>query len=154
MPLQYFFEIMKKKNSNITEFCFLSKNSELTKVREFVYSKANIAFSNFDKINKLVMAVDEACSNLIHHTFNFNENEKICIGTYIEEPNFVVEIKDKGIPFNPMKLDTVDMDEYLKEFKSGGLGVHIIKLVTDEIEYVEKNEERNFNIFRIKMLIS
>lgn len=145
---------MNEIKANKSEFCFLSKNSELTKVREFIMAKANNAFSNFDKINKLVIAVDEACSNLIHHTFNYNENENICINTYIENSSFVVEIKDKGEPFNPIQLDSVNMKEYLNEFKKGGLGVHIIKLVSDDIEYIEKTDENSFNIFRIKMLIS
>ncbi len=145
---------MSKLKSNNSEFCFFSKNSELAKVREFIFSKAKKAINNIDKINKLVIAVDEACSNLIHHTFNYNEDENICINTFIENNNFVIEIKDKGIPFNPLKLDSVDMGEYLNEFKKGGLGVHIIKLVTDDIEYFEKADENSFNIFRIKMLIN
>ena len=48
---------------------------------------------------------------------------------------FSVIIKDKGKYFEPKEICPPDMREYLKQYKVGGLGIHLMKSLMDEIKY-------------------
>lgn len=47
----------------------------------------------------------------------------------------VVELKDMGIPFNPLKKEEVSPPTDLHSQEIGGLGIHFIKKMVDTIEY-------------------
>jgi serine/threonine-protein kinase RsbW len=123
--------------------------SELHKIRNFIFSKAK-GFG-FDEIeaNKIALAVDEACTNLIKHSFKFDKSKEFCV--FIEPTNikFIIKILDKGIPFNPLDVNKLDMKEYFSNFKKGGLGIQIIRTVMDEISYLPSNVKSGENILTL-----
>ncbi len=113
--------------------------SELERIREFIIVKAS-DFGFSEEISyKIALAVDEACSNLIKHSFKFDPSKIINIKVQTENNSFTVIISDNGSPFDPKIVPTPDMQEYFDHFKRGGLGVHIIRSVMDEIDYLTSN---------------
>ena len=52
-------------------------------------------------------------------------------------------IMDDGVPFNPITRPTPDTPSSLNDRKIGGLGIHLVKELIDEVLYkrrVDKNE--------------
>lgn len=136
---------MLNSNKTYKTLCVIGDTNELTKIRDFVDENARLFGFSEEQAFKICLAVDEACSNLIRHSFKFDKSKEICVA--IEEANdkFTINILDKGSSFNPLDYSTPDMIEYLKKFQKGGLGIHIIKSVMDEISYSPALENNSCN---------
>src|SRR3989339_1556417 len=106
-------KILNKENY----ICACGDFSELHKIRNFVYSKAQVFGFDDNDASKIALAVDEACTNLIKHSFNLDKTKEFCVSVEPSSFNFTVKIHDKGQPFNPMEVDKLDMNEYFKNYK-------------------------------------
>lgn len=54
----------------------------------------------------------------------------------------LITIRDHGIPFNPLTLTSPDLETELMERPIGGLGILLIKELTDELSW-ERKEGKN-----------
>jgi sigma-B regulation protein RsbU (phosphoserine phosphatase) len=80
----------------------------------------------------LKMAVDEACQNIIRHAYGAKGEGDIMIDFTRERDTLVVDIMDFADPVDP---DTIK-PRNLSEVRPGGLGVHLIKSVCDDVRFV------------------
>jgi len=93
----------------------------------------------------LVMAVDEACQNIIRHAYaDWDEPGDIVIDFIRDGDKLVVHLMDFAEPVDQSKIKSRDLDE----IRPGGLGVHLIKSVTDEAIFVEPPEGVG-NLFKL-----
>ena len=60
--------------------------------------------------------------------------------------SFIIEFRDRGIPFNPLLKDDPDTTLSAEERKIGGLGIFMVKKSMDDISY---RYEDGQNILRI-----
>lgn len=82
----------------------------------------------------LALAVDEALANVIRHGYGGRTDGRIWLTLATvdrPEPRIRVEIDDEGRKIDPSKIQPRD----LQEVRPGGLGVHIIREVTDLCEF-------------------
>jgi serine/threonine-protein kinase RsbW len=135
------------------KICIFGNFEELTKVRDFINENA-LTFGFEEGIAfRLSLAVDEACTNLIRYAYHSDNSRKICIKLEFNNDKFIILILDDGLPFNPLEIPSPEMKEYLKQFKRGGLGIHIMKSVMDKIEYYPSSGNISYNTLKlIKML--
>jgi len=129
-----------------------SRTEQLIAVREFVSAAArDFGFAD-EEISKIALAVDEACTNIIKHGYQYDSSKTITITIKPDKEAFEVLIKDTGARFNPEELQTPDMKEYLAQYKKGGLGVYLMKTLMDKVEYHihpgEMNEVRLIKYLR------
>ncbi len=138
---------IKKYNKSI---CTSGSNQELERIRDFIdYWATEFGFNKIDT-NKIILAVDEACSNLIKYAFQNEPNKEICIKIETKKPNFVINISDDAPPFDLTDSPDLNMNDYFNRMKRGGLGIHIIKNVMDEIIYNPSDNKRNKNLLQLK----
>ena len=104
-------------------------------VRDFVEDSAKKFVNDFKIINQIVLCVDEACTNIIKHTFKFNEEHNIEIGYVASDKTFIIFLKYNGAQFDPNTREIPDMKEYFAKYKVGGLGIPLMKKFMDKIEY-------------------
>lgn len=112
-----------------------SRTERLIAVREFVSSAAREFGFNDEDIGKIALAVDEACTNIIKHAYRFDPNKEITVSIRQKNGAFEVSIRDSGAGFDPARIPTPDMKEYLSHFRRGGLGIYLIKSLMDKVEY-------------------
>ncbi len=86
------------------------------------------------KIFEVQLAVDEACTNIIKYGYT-DETGTIDIICCTRNGELVVVIKDEGKPFDPTSVQPPDLNASLEERQMGGLGVHLIKSMMDEVRY-------------------
>jgi serine/threonine-protein kinase RsbW len=81
----------------------------------------------------LKLALTEACSNSIRHAYADGRDGFVEIRYELENGRLAVEVADDGAGFDPDLLlsDPRDLDE-------GGLGIAIIRAVTDELELARR----------------
>ncbi len=102
-------------------------------------------FSEND-LDDIGLALDEACTNVIRHSYLEGENGTIVVEYSLARDKIIIKIIDKGSKgqkFNPDSLSAVDKEEYLSTLSRGGLGVHIIKKIMDEVEYTVSPGKHN-----------
>lgn len=86
---------------------------------------------NADETDKLVLAVDEACTNVIRHAYNLHFDERIVLTFTLGSDYFEVTIRDFGSGADPSKFQGRELDE----IRPGGLGLHFIRSAVDKVEY-------------------
>lgn len=123
---------MKDDNNKIL---IKSSTKNLAEVRNFIEEKALLIGLDLQVINQIILSVDEACTNIIKYTHNYNDTNTIELKVSESDNQFQVEIKYKGEGFDPNKVKTPDMVEYFKNYKVGGLGIPMMKKFMNKIEY-------------------
>jgi len=112
-----------------------SRTERLIRVREFVSTGARkFGFSDED-VSKIALAVDEACTNIIRHAYRSDPTKNISVTIKGRNGTFEVAIRDSGAEFDPAGVPSPDMQEYLTQYRRGGLGMYLMKSLMDKIEY-------------------
>ena len=120
-----------------------SRTERLIAVRDFVSDAAReFGFADED-VNKIALAVDEACTNVIKHAYRFEPDRDITVTVRPHNAAFEVSIKDSGTGFDPTRLHAPDMQDYFSHFRKGGLGVYLMKRLMDKVEYEIDPGKRN-----------
>lgn len=93
----------------------------------------------------LLLAVEEAFVNVCHYAYpdGTGEVELACDCT---GGSLVVEITDRGLPFDILSLPDPDTKGDIMEREIGGLGVHFIRRMSDEVTY---RRREGCNILRV-----
>ena len=59
-----------------------------------------------------------------------------------EHLKLTIVIVDDGLPFNPLEVEEPDTGLALQDREIGGLGIHLVINLMDEVKY-ERREEQN-----------
>jgi serine/threonine-protein kinase RsbW len=121
----------------------LSRTEKLSLVRDFVSEAARKFGFDEESVNKIALAVDEACTNIIKHSYKFATDKDITIRINTTAKYFEVLIEDKGISFDPEKVQPPNMKEYLTQYRRGGLGMFLMRSLMDKVEYKVYPGSRN-----------
>jgi phosphoserine phosphatase RsbU/P len=84
--------------------------------------------------SKIVLAVNEACSNIIKHTYHGDCGLTIDILCKGDEDKLEIVLQDCGPPVDIARIAPRDLDE----FRPGGLGTHYICSIMDEVVYAHR----------------
>jgi len=110
-----------------------ARANRLKLIRAAVKEAAEYCSCDGDWTKDLTLAVDEASQNVIRHAYSSAEEPgDICIDFIKECDQMVVHIMDFADPVDPEKVRGRD----LEDIRPGGLGVHLIKSVTDDARFV------------------
>jgi serine/threonine-protein kinase RsbW len=112
-----------------------SQTEKLNYVREFISGAARKAGFDDETTSKIALAVDEACTNIIKHAYQYSQDKEIEIGIKTDQGRFEIVITHQGKLFDPSTVKSPDMKEYLTHFRRGGLGMHLMRLLMDAVEY-------------------
>lgn len=142
-------KLMKENLKNIAIYKTYSKTENLSNIREFVLKNSlNFGF-NPNKAEELVLAVDEACTNLIKYAYNYNTSDNITIEIMSDNQKFIVNIIDDSSPFNPNEVPNPDLEQYRREYHKGGLGIYIMRSLVDNMEYQTTQNGKIKNVLRL-----
>ena len=109
----------------------------LVVVRAAVRKTAELAGLNEEDMDQVILGLDEALTNVIRHSYGGAcENEIIVTVRKLAKQDDRSEgielmVRDFGKQVDPESIKGRD----LAEVRPGGLGVHIIRSVMDEVEY-------------------
>jgi len=87
----------------------------------------------------IILAVDEACSNIIKHSYKNDYTRKIDLTIQLETDTLTISILDDGIKFDIESATSRD----ITDIRQGELGMYIIKQVMDTLEYSRNRKGLN-----------
>jgi serine/threonine-protein kinase RsbW len=83
----------------------------------------------------LKLALTEACSNSVRHAYDEGREGVVEVRYELDDDRMSVEVTDDGAGFDPDVLERAQ-----EELDEGGLGIAIIRAVTDELDIGVRSE--------------
>ncbi len=83
------------------------------------------------------LAAEEAFTNIIRHGYPPSEPGPVRCALDAGDDRITVTFTDQAPHFDPLEAPTPDLDAALEERTEGGLGVHLIRQLMDEVEHRE-----------------
>jgi serine/threonine-protein kinase RsbW len=80
-------------------------------------------------IAEVEVAMTEALSNVIVHSYEEREDERVLLSLEIDDERLALEIRDRGRPFEPARYEPPDLDAPAEH----GYGVFLIDELMDEV---------------------
>jgi len=92
-------------------------------------------------LNRIRLASEEVIVNIIHHAYPKASGDfELDVSGYQERKGIAIRISDEGIAFNPLShVPTGTLNLPLEQRKIGGLGIHLVVSVMDQLEYKREN---------------
>ena len=103
-------------------------------------------------INQIDIALDELFANISGYAYEGKTGEVTIRMEIIHDPlSAVIEFRDGGMPFDPLKMPDPDVTLKAGERRIGGLGIFMVKSTMDDMSYEYKDGK---NIVRIRKVLS
>jgi anti-sigma regulatory factor (Ser/Thr protein kinase) len=83
----------------------------------------------------LNLVLDEAMTNTINYGWPEGGDHEVALAMRIEAGVVMAEVSDDGRAFDPLQVPPPDLASDLESRPVGGLGVHFIKTLMDEVSY-------------------
>jgi len=93
-------------------------------------------------IFEINLGLDELFTNIISYGFDDESEHQITFTLVKADETLVVQVEDDGLPFNPLDAAEPGAPRDLESIDIGGLGIHLIKKMVDDIDY-QRIEGRN-----------
>ena len=134
---------------SLLEVRILAIPDRLKLVRGSIRAAARMCGFSDTTAQSIVLAVDEACQNIIRHAYGGDPNREIYLDIRLDEDHIVFDIVDFADPVDVEKIRPRNLDDV----RPGGLGTHFIKECMDKTEYPPPPEGAG-NLLRMVKKIS
>lgn len=102
-----------------------------------------------DLVFQTTLVLEELEVNIMNYAFGEDESVQSQIVLRSEPDRLTIEISDGGKAFNPLEDATEpDLDASLEERKVGGLGIHFVRTLMDEVSYRRENGRNRLTLVK------
>jgi serine/threonine-protein kinase RsbW len=127
---------------------------QISVICDFVAQGAQKAGLDEDAAFHVQLACDEACTNIIEHAYGGESAGEIEVSWQLNQRSLTVTLKDKGQPFDPDGIETPHIPQNqaeLDQLKIGGLGLHFMRRIMDEVLF-QFDEKSGNTLIMVKRL--
>jgi anti-sigma regulatory factor (Ser/Thr protein kinase) len=118
----------------------------IPQLSEFLESFCEEAGIGMEKTMSLNLALEEAVSNVMLYAYPGRNDGKVFVefakAKDEQGEKLIFTISDSGIPFDPTAKPEADITLSAEERAIGGLGIHLVRKLMDEIRY-ERQDGKN-----------
>lgn len=97
---------------------------------------------------KFNIVFDELLSNIFYYGCEEEYHARVRVRIEFLENRIKVAISSFGIPFNPLEAPQPDTTSPLEDRNPGGLGVHLVRNMVDEITYYRRHNQNVINLLK------
>ncbi len=123
----------------VTEMRIFAQPERLKQLRSVIYETAGKAGFPHREQDNIVLAVDEACSNIIRHAYHNAPDKEIRLTIFRTDRALIFQLQDDAPFADITKVSSRDP----AEVRPGGLGLHFIRQIMDETVYLDNEESGN-----------
>jgi len=132
-------------SDHLVTLTFCSRASRLKLLRCVVRDAADLTGLDEQATDAVVLAVNEACMNIIQHAYKMEPNGRIDVTLIREQGALVIQLRDYADKVDIEQVCSRDLDDV----RPGGLGVHLIDCLVDECGFLDPPEGAG-NLFQMK----
>ena len=107
----------------------------LGKITDQVVRAAKEAGLSDNEIYDVEVAIDEACTNIIEHSYTEEGKGEIECICQILPDGLKIFLRDSGCYFNPDRIPSPDLDSPISKRKPRGLGLFFMRKLMDEVKF-------------------
>jgi anti-sigma regulatory factor (Ser/Thr protein kinase) len=113
---------------------------------------ANAQGLDCERTGQLELAVEEMLVNVINYAYPETEAGEVELDYQLsDDHSIVVEIRDWGVPFNPLTYPEPDTTVAIAGREVGGLGIFLARQLVDAIQY---RREHGQNILTLRVQLN
>jgi serine/threonine-protein kinase RsbW len=124
---------------------------EVKTICQFVTQGAAAAGMGKTAVFHIELACDEACTNVIEHAYRGESGGNITVSWQIIDDIFVITVNDNGRRFEPGQIPTPPVADNIEEIKIGGLGIHFMRKLMDDVSFSFDPQSGNELIMKKKI---
>lgn len=121
---------------------FPSETAFLALARDVTRKMAETAGFDGGMAERLALAVDEATTNVLEHAYHGAADREVELRFEDKGEEFRVDVVDTGTMVDPRTIPRVDLDRFVNERRTGGLGVHLMEKIMDSVTF-RRSARRN-----------
>jgi serine/threonine-protein kinase RsbW len=114
--------------------------AEIEQVRDFLRQGMCGIIIEEEETIKLELALHEIFVNIVLHAYPKGDGD-VTIRIRSDGAIFCIEIRDRGMPFNPDEMPPIDLEKKIQMGTRGGLGIYLIKTLMDKLSYRRDGDE-------------
>lgn len=130
---------------------FPGRYDEIQKICQFLADGALVSGLDANAIFHIELACDEACTNIIEHAYGGEDRGQIIVSWQAVADAFIITIHDNGRSFDPDAIPKPALPELpedapppnIDDVKVGGLGIHFMEQLMDEVAFSFDDDEGN-----------
>ncbi|RAP52495.1 MAG: hypothetical protein BZ137_08625 [Methanosphaera sp. rholeuAM130] len=114
------------------------KVEELNRLNDFIQKEFNLDNP------EITLIIEEIFVNIT----SYSKCNYILTSFKLENNRFTIKFTDDGTEFNPLTVDSPELPDSIDEAKIGGLGIHLVKNIADELYYEYTDNENHLTIIK------
>jgi anti-sigma regulatory factor (Ser/Thr protein kinase) len=119
--------------------------SELARYVNRISDKFGLCSHISTQIN---LILEELYTNTVHHGLHMCTKPIVVIEFCLKRGMLEIIYRDNGVAFNPLALKQPDLGLNLEDRPVGGLGIHLVKTITDQANY---ERHGNYNVITLHL---
>ena len=109
-----------------------ARADRLKMIRQAVRTAAAHMEADHETTEQVILAVDEACQNVIRYAYGGRDDGDISIELLRHGRDLVVQVVDYACPVDQEAIKPRDLDD----IRPGGLGIHLIREIMDDVRFL------------------
>lgn len=122
------------------EITIVNQVSELARVAGLLDQFAAERHLAAELVADMHVALDEVLNNVTRYAYPDSAEHKIHIRLRLLENVLEAVVEDSGVPFDPLAIPAPDVSARLHERRLGGVGIHFVRNLLDEVIYERRGE--------------
>jgi anti-sigma regulatory factor (Ser/Thr protein kinase) len=116
---------------SLLELRFVARPDRLKLIRGSIRSTALMCGFDDETAQNIVLAIDEACQNIIVHGYGKGVEGAVILTLFRHDGGILVHLRDFARPVDPAKVKPRD----LADIRPGKLGSHFIREIMDTVQF-------------------
>lgn len=116
---------------------------DLAQVRDMVSRLERAQPLPAEVVFDINVVLDEVLSNILKYAYADGNRHHISVKLAASAAAIDINIVDDGVPFDPLTQPAPDLSLPLAERPIGGLGLHFVRNLVDEVRYERKNSRNH-----------
>ena len=94
----------------------------------------------------LVLELRLLCEEAVTNVVKYGGARSMTLHLDVSNERITLELRDDGAPFDPLTASPPELDKDLSDRPLGGLGIHLMQSLADELRYARDGDE---NVLRL-----
>ena len=131
----------------VRRFSLRNDRAEIPRLAQEIESLAEAGGIGPGVVGRLQLALEEAITNIIDYGLPVGGLYEIDVHATVEDGLVEVSVEDDGVAYNPVADTPVfDPDQSMEERRIGGVGVHLVRTLMDEVDYLRVGDRNRLTV--------
>ena len=131
----------------VRRFSLRNDRAEIPRLAQEIESLAEAGGIGPGVVGRLQLALEEAITNIIDYGLPVGGLYEIDVRATVEDGLVEVSVEDDGVAYNPVADTPVfDPDQSMEERRIGGVGVHLVRTLMDEVDYLRVGDRNRLTV--------